>query len=180
MQKQMHKVLKPLFILRMNQTVVPLAPESREGRPGEPTQSKALAKATRSLMASTLYSRYPRHQAKAHGLKAIEKAIIAVAKTQFAGDERAAADWLGERVDQYARSPQGSRPEKDLIPLPATWFNGAQYEDDSEEWKHAGTRNVFGGRQQIPVVAQRPPGERLNEQLGRYRAQHPAPAEVRP
>jgi len=69
-----------------------------------------LAKANRTLMATALYGKYPRKQARLEGIKAIEKAIVTVAKRDFDGDERAAADWLGAQEDRYARSAQGSRP----------------------------------------------------------------------
>ena len=112
-----------------------------------------MKKATPTLMATALYNKYPRKQAKVDGIKAIEKAIVAVAKRDFDGDEKAAADWLGAKQDQYARSAQGSRPEKNLIPLPASWYNGGRYDDDPEEWKYAGAGNGFGGRRQAPIVS---------------------------
>jgi hypothetical protein len=146
-----------------------LVEETEGNAPETAIQSGKLAKATRTLMATALYSKYPRKQAKPEGIKAIEKAIVIIAKRDFGGDERAAADWLGAKQDQYARSAQGSRPEKNLIPLPASWYNGGRYDDDPEEWKYAGTGNGFGGHQQTPIVAQRSPDERLNDQFRRYR-----------
>ena len=130
-------------------------------------------------MATTLYNKYPRKQAKLDGIKAIEKAIVTVAKRDFDGNEKAAADWLGTRLDQYAQSAQGSRPEKSLIPLPATWFNGGRYDDDPEEWRYVGAGNGFSG-QQPPIVNQRPPDERLNQQVASYRARHQEQEGVRP
>lgn len=150
-----------------------LLEETQAREPEAPTQSGKRAKAARTLMAAELYTKYPRRQGKAEGIKAIEKAIIAVAKRDFGGDEKAATDWLGNKLNEYARSAQGSRPEKNLIPLPATFFNQGRYDDDPETWKYAGTGNGFGGRQQTPIVAQRPPDEQLNAQVARYRAQHP-------
>ena len=85
-----------------------------------------------------LYSRYPRKIAKDYAFKAIENAIIAIAKRNFAGDEKAAADWLGSRVDLYARSRQANQSDKSKVPYPATWFNGGRYEDDEAEWSHIG------------------------------------------
>lgn len=104
------------------------------------------AKAQRTVMATTIYDRYPRKQGKPEGIKAIEKSIIAVAKRDFDGDDQAAADWLMEKLNQYSRSVQGSRPEKTLIPFPATWFNGQRFDDDQDTWNYAGTTDgVRGG-----------------------------------
>ena len=100
---------------------------------------------SRDMMVSWACVAYPRHQAKVSGIKAIEKAIVVVAQREFDGDEKAAAGWLGAKLDQYAQSAQGSRPEKNLIPLPATWFNEGRYDDDPETWRYAGTGNGFGG-----------------------------------
>ena len=119
--------------------------ETQVSEPEASTQSRKHAKANRTLMATALYSKYPRKQGKAEGVKAIEKAIIAVAKREFDGDEEAAADWLGSKLNEYAQSAQGSRQEKHLIPHPATWFNQGRYDDDPETWKHAGRGNGFGG-----------------------------------
>ncbi len=147
-----------------------LVAQTQEREPEASTQSGKQAEATRTLMATALYSKYPRKQAKVDGIKAIEKAIVTVSKRDFDGDEKAAADWLGGKQDQYARSAQGSRPEKNLIPLPTKWFNGGRYDDDPEEWKYAGAGNGFSGHQQTPIVAQRPPDEQLKDQFRRYRA----------
>ena len=118
--------------------------ETHVSEPDASAQSRKHAKANRTLMATELYTKYPRRQGKAEGIKAIEKAIIAVAKRDFDGDEKTAADWLGNNLVEYARSAQGSRPEKNLVPLPATFFNQGRYDDDPETWKHAGTGNGFG------------------------------------
>jgi len=87
---------------------------------------------------ANLYSRYHRKVAKADAFKAIEKAIVLVAKRDFPGDEKAAADWLGSRVDLYARSQQAHLLDQSKVPYPATWFNGGRYDDNEAEWSHVG------------------------------------------
>ena len=73
-------------------------------------------------------------QSKKHS--AIAKSIKAIAARDFGGDLDGAAQWLKTRVLQYANSPQGKREDRSLIPYPATWFNGARYDDDDSEWNH--------------------------------------------
>jgi hypothetical protein len=114
------------------------------------SKEKRLAAARRAELVANLYQRYPKKVAKADAYKAIDKAIVAVAKAgatdahpNFNGDEAAAAQWLEIRVDLYAQSPQAQQPDKSKVPYPATWFNGARYDDDSQEWNHVAS--VGGG-----------------------------------
>jgi len=111
------------------------------------SKSKKVTTANRSILVADLYNRYPRKVGKADAYKAISKAIVTVAKrgatdahSDFAGDEQAAAQWLGRRVDLYTRSPQARQPDKSKIPYPATWFNAGRYDDDEAEWSYIGTR----------------------------------------
>jgi uncharacterized protein YdaU (DUF1376 family) len=70
-----------------------------------------------------LYKAYPKHEAKAPSLKAIEKALR---KKPF--------DELLPIVQVYAAKTEKQiaegKLEKQYIPLPSTWFNQERYEDD--------------------------------------------------
>jgi hypothetical protein len=132
-----------------------------------PIHDGKLLKANRTLMATELYCKYPRKQAKADGIKAIEKAIILVAKRDFDEDEQSAADWLAGKVGRYCKSAQGSRPEKNLIPLPATWFTGARYDDEEAEWNYV---TIPGGdswsrSSPLPSTPQRSASAEVQRQL---------------
>lgn len=107
--------------------------DSVEVSSGDTSKSKA---AKRAPLVANLYSRYPWKVAKADAFKAIEKAIVAVARRDHSGNEREATDWLGSRVDLYAASAQGRQPDKSKIPYPATWFNGGRYDDDPARWNY--------------------------------------------
>ncbi len=111
--------------------------DSADGSLGDTSKGKNLIAAKRALLVAELYGRYPRKVAKAEASKAIAKAIAIVAKRGTAGtpaDEEAAAQWLGTRVDLYARSAHGRQPDKSKIPYPATWFNSGRFDDDPAEW----------------------------------------------
>jgi len=119
--------------------------------------SKKLATEKRTILAVTLYQKYPKKVAKAAALKAIERAIATVAKSgatdkhpDFAGDENAGVQWLRGRVDAYCDSAQDRQPDKSLIPYPATWFNGARYDDDEAEWNHTRGAVHRSGQQPQP------------------------------
>jgi phage terminase small subunit len=112
--------------------------DSVEVSAGNTSKSKRLTAAKRMLLVENLYDRYPRKIAKAAAFKVIEKAIVAVARRDHAGDEREATDWLGVRVDLYAKSAQARQPDKSKVPYPATWFNAGRYDDDEQEWNHVG------------------------------------------
>jgi hypothetical protein len=109
-------------------------------------QDTRLSKAKLAVLAAEIYHEYPRKVARAIALKAIEKSITTVAKRgttenheAFNGEIDLAAGWLKSRTILYAGSPQGQRKDKEHTPHPATWFNGARYDDDAEEWNHVGT-----------------------------------------
>jgi len=117
---------------------------------GNASNDKRFASAKRGILVADLYRRYPKKVGKAEAFKAIGKAIVAVAKAgatdthpDFVGDEQAAAQWLGSRVDLYAQSAQARQPDKSKVPYPASWFNAGRYEDDEAEWNHTGGERVF-------------------------------------
>lgn len=100
-----------------------------------------VCKARRTVLASSIYALYPRKIGKAAALKAIEKAIVAVAASKatekhedFAGDEGKATAWLQRRVKEFALSEHGSNWDRNFVPYPATWFNASRYDDDELEW----------------------------------------------
>lgn len=95
----------------------------------------------RRPLAADLYRRYPRKVGKADAEKAFAKAVGDVARrgvtekhTDFAGDEQAAARWIGDRIDLYANSEQVKQADKNLIPYPATWANAGRFDDDEADW----------------------------------------------
>jgi hypothetical protein len=115
-------------------------------------------KAKLSALAAAIYHEYPRKVAKADGLKAIEKSVTTVSKRaatenhdNFNGDIDLAAEWLKARTALFANSPQGQRKDKEHIPHPATWFNGARYDDDPAEWNYVGSEN---GKSRVTVIAE--------------------------
>ena len=126
--------------------VSPDVPLYGKNEPSEPPlknvpSDKRASTAKRSMLALGIYNRYPRKVAKDAALKAIDKAISAVSKRGSAcavGDEEAAAQWLGSRVDLYAKSAQARQPDKSKVPYPASWFNAGRYDDDEQEWNHVG------------------------------------------
>jgi hypothetical protein len=132
--------------------------DSDDGSAVNTSKSKRLAAARRGLLVENLYSRYPRKIAKDAAFKAIEKAIVLAAKHDFPGDEKAAADWLGSRVDLYARSPQAHQPDKSKVPYPASWFNGARYDDDEAEWSFVVGANKSTARAEVIRNSEQDPG----------------------
>jgi hypothetical protein len=70
-------------------------------------------------LASSLYTLYPRKVAKANALRAIEKAIVSVARRDFEGDLDQAAGWLKGRVTKPARNgiPTLATEDHDLTKL---------------------------------------------------------------
>jgi hypothetical protein len=145
--------------------------DSVDVSPGDAPKSKNLTAAKRAPLVANLYSRYPRKVAKADAFKAIEKAIVLVAKRDFPGDEKAAADWLGSRVDLYARSQQALQLDKSKVPYPATWFNGGRYDDNEAEWNYAGSTSGKSRFQCQGEAASESPSDGFEDILAR-----PAPA----
>jgi hypothetical protein len=162
-----------------NQKPLAHSPNEREGvdsvdvSPGDAPKSKNLTAAKRAPLVANLYSRYPRKVAKADAFKVIEKAIILVAKRDFPGDEKAAADWLGSRVDLYARSSQAHQSDKSKVPYPASWFNAARYDDDEAEWSYAGSTSGKSRFQCQGEAASESPSDGFEDILAR-----PVPAWV--
>ena len=108
--------------------------KGKEGRgPNRPTgvgpgAVKALSRE------ESIYQAYPRREAKGKALPAIVEALhhvgfeeLLVAVQEYAEAVRA---WPDSR-----RYPEG----RDVVPLPASWFNGMRWEDDRAAWGlHAG------------------------------------------
>lgn len=69
-----------------------------------------------------IYNAYPKHVAKEAALKAISRSLKSVS-----------FDSLLQAVKEFAQATAGS--DKDLIPHPATWFNGGCWQDDRSTWK---------------------------------------------
>ena len=81
---------------------------------------------SRSQSAADIYAAYPRKVGKAAALRAIERAIKRIPKTD-------AAEWLMARTKEFAASPAGKKGI--YTPHPATWFNQGRYDDDPREWR---------------------------------------------
>lgn len=87
-----------------------------------------------------IYEAYPKHVARKAALKAIATALKEIA-----------FDDLLQAVKDFSQAVAGS--EKDLMPNPATWFNGGCWEDDRSTWK---PRQRFGARGQQQGPPQTP------------------------
>ncbi len=74
-----------------------------------------------------IYDAYPRHEKKPQAIAAIQKAL-----------KKFPADFILERTKLYA----STQPEKSrFTPLPATWFNAEQFNDDPAEWQRDEGKN---------------------------------------
>src|SRR6185369_880652 len=71
-------------------------------------------------LAEEIYQLYPLKVAKPEALKAILRAMKLSTST-----------FLRERTEAYAKAVKGTDT---LIPHPATWFNGARYNDEPGTW----------------------------------------------
>ena len=76
----------------------------------------------REQQAITIYEAYPRKAARQEALKAIEKQL---GKKGF--------DYLLDRTKAYAQAMKGK--DQQYIPHPATWFNGARFDEPLEAWR---------------------------------------------
>ena len=92
-----------------------------------------------------IYQAYPRKVGKGYAIKAIDNALVSLKKravTSPAGEEW--TGWLLGRVAAYAaatdRRTVADPSSRNFIPHPATWFNGAHYDDDPAEWEPHGNR----------------------------------------
>lgn len=77
--------------------------------------------------AEAIYQAYPRKEKKPPALKSISKAL-----------DDYAPDFLLERTKAYAAAIAWQ--ERQFIPLPASWFNAEQFNDDPENWKQPGKK----------------------------------------
>ncbi len=68
-----------------------------------------------------IYDAYPRHEKRPKAIAAIEKAL-----------KKFPADFVLERTKLYASTRP---PNSQYTPLPATWFNAEQFNDDPCEWQ---------------------------------------------
>lgn len=74
-----------------------------------------------SAEAEEIYSLYPRKEARADAIKAIEKAL-----------RKTSAEVLADAVRAFGEAVKGQ--EVRFIPHPATWFNGERWTDDRTTW----------------------------------------------
>jgi len=88
--------------------------------------------------AEEIYRLYPRKEARADALKAIEKAL-----------RKVPAELLKEAVSAFAEAKRGQ--ESKFIPHPATWFNGERWTDDRATW--AAWKQGAPAQPQRPAVA---------------------------
>lgn len=94
-----------------------------------------------------IYQAYPVKEGKAKALKAIEKAIKAIAKTGRIGP----AQWLLERVQKWAVSPRAQADTKPTTPAPAPWFNGGRYDDSDSRWQETWDNESSPARVRAPA-----------------------------
>lgn len=80
------------------------------------------------------YKSYPRHVAKLAAEKAYLKAVTHVVKLTGVTYEQAAGA-INEAIRIFARSPAGSRPDKQYINHMSSWLNQGHYLNDLEEWQ---------------------------------------------
>jgi hypothetical protein len=92
-----------------------------------------------------IYRQYPKKVEPGEAKKAIAKAIERVRKGEGSNgpipDKHEASVFLFRRVQAYARSPAGSKTNREFIPYPSKWFNRSRYLEDEVEWQHIGGRN---------------------------------------
>jgi hypothetical protein len=156
------------------QTPSPHPSDEPDGVPPSGALNSQPPKAKLEILAESIYPVYPRKVARGAALKAITKAVSAVARRgatdlhpDFGGDTSLAAEWLKERTSAYGRSPQGQRTDKNYIPHPATWFNDARYEDDAEEWDQVGTPHAKSSTRATPHEVSGSPHEGFEDVLSR-------------
>jgi hypothetical protein len=85
-----------------------------------------------------IYATYPRKEGHRDAIRAIENAVERVRKGEgplaAIPDKHEAQVYLFRRTQDYARSPEGSRSDRNLIPYPQKWFNSGRYLDDDVAW----------------------------------------------
>lgn len=84
-----------------------------------------------------IYEAYPRHLAPRDAKKAIQKAAANLARLDKSSLLEARRK-LYKITVTYARSAQGSNPDRTKVPYPATWYNRESYLEDPKEWQHGG------------------------------------------
>jgi hypothetical protein len=103
--------------------------------------------------AAEIYQLYPRKEARADAIRAIEKAL-----------RKVPSEVLKEAVEAFAKAQEGKQAK--FIPHPASWFNAERWTDDRGAWS-SWTEPTQGPRA-IPVTCS--PGEmtpELREAAGR-------------
>lgn len=123
----------------------PPIPTGRDAARGTPTVSLNLQvddapSKTIEAWAEEIYQAYPRHEAKAAALRSIRKVL----QKKKRGGER--LDLLGV-VRAYASAVgRWAVEDRQFIPLPSTWFNRGQFEDDPSTWeRNLGEKKNEGG-----------------------------------
>lgn len=94
--------------------------------------------------AADIYQLYPRKEARADAIRAIEKAL-----------RKVPAEALKEAVAAFAKAQEGNQTK--FIPHPASWFNAERWTDDRaawSSWRHG------SGFAPAPAQAQRPAATR--------------------
>ncbi len=123
----------------INQTTIrkpiPHNPPVGESVIGQPSFS--------SQQAEEIYAAYPKHVAKPNALRAIKRALKSVT-----------ADYLLQRTKLFAATYNG---EVQFIPYPASWFNGARFNDDPATWRRSPPTN---GKHQPGIIK---PGSHTNQ-----------------
>lgn len=79
------------------------------------------------------YKYYPRHLQKRTAKKSFLSAVKRVSKEQKANLVDS-AEFILQRVIQYAAACERARKEKKYIPYMSTWLNGDGFNDDPSEW----------------------------------------------
>ena len=94
--------------------------------------------------AEEIYRLYPRKEARADALKAIEKAL-----------RKVSAEVLKEAVAAFAKAQEGNQTK--FIPHPASWFNAERWTDDRAAWSSWRQGSGFAP---APAQAKRPAATR--------------------
>ena len=108
-----------------------------------PPKRKSRAGGVTSFSAEVvaIYAAYPRKVAPTEAMRAISQQIDGgVSAETLLTATRAYAAAVAQWPPEYRRSREG----RDLVPLPATWFNRGSYADDPQEWQ-AGTAGSTSG-----------------------------------
>lgn len=96
----------------------------------DPEITRARARYTKAF--EEWYAVYPRHQDKGNASTAYGREVGKIAAARGISRDFAHA-WLCEVTRVFASSPAGQAGT--FCPLPATWLNGARYDDDQTRWQ---------------------------------------------